>query len=329
MRRRAFLALAAATLGVRTATTLAQQETRKGSRIGYLGTGLPNRALLGAFQQGLRDLGWAEGQNLVIEYRFAEGQLERLPRLAAELVGLDVQVIAASPTPAALAAKAASDVVPVVGISFDNPVEHGLIQSLARPGGNVTGLAYSVGPEIFAKDLELLRELVPEVRKVAVLSGPTRNVNHGLMLENVAGAARAMGLALSYVEATTLPDDLDALFDAMAKERVEALFVFGDPAFGAHAARLADLAAQYRLPAIYTNRPFVEAGGLMSYAPDFREIWRRGAAYVDKILKGASPADLPVEQPTKFQLVINLKTADALGLTIPPTLLARADEVIE
>ena len=329
MRRRVFLALAAATLGVRTATTLAQQETRKGSRIGYLGTGLPNRALLEAFQQGLRELGWAEGQNLVIEYRFAEGQLERLPRLAAELVGLDVQVIAASPTPAALAAKAASDVIPVVGISFDNPVEHGLIQSLARPGGNVTGLAYSVGPEIFAKDLELLRELVPEVRKVAVLSGPTRNVNHGLMLENVASAARAMGLALSYVEATTLPDDLDALFDAMAKERVEALFVFGDPAFGAHAARLADLAAQYRLPAIYTNRPFVEAGRLMSYAPDFREIWRRGAAYVDKILKGASPADLPVEQPTKFQLVLNLKTAKSLGLTIPPTLLARSDEVIE
>ena len=138
-----------------------------------------------------------------------------------------------------------------------------------------------------------------------------------------------MGLALSYVEATTLPDDLEALFDAMAKERVEALFVFGDPAFGAHAARLADLAAQYRLPAMYTNRPFVEAGGLMSYAPDFREIWRRGAAYVDKILKGASPADLPVEQPTKFQLVLNLKTAKSLGLTIPPTLLARADEVIE
>ena len=329
MRRRAFLALAAATLGVRTATTLAQQETRKGSRIGYLGTGLPNRALLGAFQEGLRELGWAEGQNLVIEYRFAEGRLERLPRLAAELVGLDVQVIAASPTPAALAAKAASDVIPVVGISFDNPVEHGLIQSLARPGGNVTGLAYSVGPEIFAKDLELLRELVPEVRKVAVLSGPTRNVNHGLMLENVAGAARAMGLSLSYVEATTLPDDLDALFDAMAKERVEALFVFGDPAFGAHAARLADLAAQHRLPAIYTNRPFVEAGGLMSYAPGFREIWRRGAAYVDKILKGASQADLPVEQPTKFQLVLNLKTAKSLGLTIPPTLLARSDEVIE
>ena len=329
MRRRAFLALAAAGLGVRTATTLAQQETRKGSRIGYLGTGLPNRALLDAFQQELRELGWAEGQNLVIEYRFAEGQLERLPRLAAELVGLDVQVIAASPTPAALAAKAASDVIPIVGISFDNPVEHGLIQSLARPGGNVTGLAYSVGPEIFAKDLELLRELVPEVRKVAVLSGPTRNVNHGLMLQNVAGAARAMGLSLSYVEATTLPDDLEALFDAMAKERVEALFVFGDPAFGAHAARLADLAAQYRLPAMYTNRPFVEAGGLMSYAPDFSEIWRRGAAYVDKILRGASPADLPVEQPTKFQLVLNLKTAKSLGLTIPPTLLARADEVIE
>src|SRR3954454_2904481 len=199
MRRRAFLGLAAAGLGARPATTLAQ--TREGSLIGYLGTGLPNRALLGAFQQGLRELGWAEGQNLVIEYRFAEGQLERLPRLAAELVGLDVQVIAASPTPAALAAKAASDVIPVVGISFDNPVEHWLIQSLARPGGNVTGLAYSVGPDIFAKDLELLRELVPHVRRIAVLSGPFRGLNRGLMLQNVSHAAQGLGLELSPVEA--------------------------------------------------------------------------------------------------------------------------------
>src|SRR5215204_3122999 len=246
-----------------------------------------------AFFQRLHDLGYQDGRTIDIRYLSAENDDDRFPTLIDECLSLKPAVIAASPTPAALTAKAASDVIPVVGISFDNPVEHGLIQSLARPGGNVTGLAYSVGPEIFAKDLELLRELVTEVRKVAVLSGPTRNVNHGLMLENVAGAARAMGLAVSYVEATTLPDDLDALFDAMAKDRVEALFVFGDPAFGAHAARLADLAAQYRLPAIYTNRPFVEAGGLMSYAPDFREIWRRGAAYVDKILKGASPADLP------------------------------------
>ena len=193
----------------------------------------------------------------------------------------------------------------------------------------MTGLAYSVGPEIFAKDLALLRELVPEVRKVAVLSGPMRGVNHSLMLQNVASAAQAMGLELSMIEAKTLPDDFEPAFAGMGKASVQALLVFGDPAFSMHNARVAELAAQHRLPVIYTNRPFVDAGGLMSYAPDFQEIWRRAAVYVDKILKGASPADLPVEQPTKFQLVINLKAAQALGLTIPPTLLARADEVIE
>jgi putative ABC transport system substrate-binding protein len=220
-------------------------------------------------------------------------------------------------------------VIPVVGISFDNPIEHELIESLARPGGNVTGLAYSVGPEIFAKDLALLRELVPEVRKIAVLSGPMRGVNYGLMLQNVGRAAQAMGIELSMIEAKTLPADFEPAFADMGRASAQALLVFGDPAFSMHNARVAELAALHQLPAIYTNRPFVDAGGLMSYAPDFPEIWRRAAAYVDKILKGASPADLPVEQPTKFQLVINLKAAQALGLTIPPSLLARADEAIE
>src|SRR4051794_39719462 len=198
MRRRELIALATTAMCVASRPGVAQQDqTRLVRRIGYLGSGMPNKTLLGAFEQGLRELGWMVGQNLVIEYRFAEGQLERLPRLAIELVGLDVEVIAASPTPAVLAAKAASNTVPTVGISFDNPIENGLIESLARPGGKVTGLAYSVGPEIFAKDLELLRELVPNARRIAVLSGPYRGMNHGLMLQNVLDAARAMGLELS------------------------------------------------------------------------------------------------------------------------------------
>src|SRR3954463_413353 len=217
MRRRELIALTVFALFSARIRALAQQQPRKVSRIGYLGTGGPTQMVLDAFRHGLRDLGWVEGQNLVIEYRFAEGHLERLPDLAAELVGLDVHVIAA--TPAALAAKAASRVVPVVGISFDNPVEHGLIESLARPGGNVTGLAYSVGPEIFAKDLALLRELVPEVRKVAVLSGPMRGVNYSLMLQNVASAAQVMGLELSIIEAKTLPDDFEPAFADMEKAK--------------------------------------------------------------------------------------------------------------
>jgi putative tryptophan/tyrosine transport system substrate-binding protein len=330
MRRREVLALATAAMWVASRPSLGQpRPTREIARLGYLGTGAPIQALVEAFEQGLRDLGWIVGKDLIIEYRFAEGHLERLPALAAELVGLNVQAIAASPTPAALAAKAASNLIPIVGISFDNPIEHGLVRSLAQPGGNITGLAYSVGPEIFAKDLELLRELVPYVRRIAVLSGPFRGVNRGLMLQNVSHAARGMGLELSHVEAMTLPGDFNAAFVTMEMEGAQALLVFGDPAFSVHATQLTALAAEHRVPALYTNRPFVEAGGLMSYAPNFPEIWRRAAAYVDKILKGARPAELPVEQPTKFELVINLKTAKALRLSIPHTLLARADEVIE
>jgi putative ABC transport system substrate-binding protein len=190
-------------------------------------------------------------------------------------------------------------------------------------------LAYSVGPEIFTKDLELLRELVPYVRRIAVLSGPFRGLNRELMLQNVSHAARGLALELSAVEAMILPGDFDGAFAAMDRQGAQALLVYGDPAFGVHAAQVTALAAKHKLPAIYTNRPFVDAGGLMSYAPNFPDIWRRAAAYVDKILKGASPAELPVEQPTKFELVINVRTARALGLTIPAALLARADEVIE
>jgi putative ABC transport system substrate-binding protein len=305
----------------------AQQQTSKVHRIGYLGFGAAAPDLQGAFRRRLRELGWVEGQNLTIEHRLAEGQYERLPMLAAELVRLKVDVIVASPTPAALAAQKATETIPIVGISFDNPVPLGLVASLARPGGNVTGLSYSVGPEIFGKDLELLSEVVRDLRRVAVLSNST-GPNHPLMLSNITTAARSLGVELLLHDARG-PDEFDGAFAAMAKERVGALFVFGDPMFGIHRARLAHLAALNRLPTMYTNRPHVEAGGLMCYGPNFSDLWRRAATYVDKILKGAKPADLPVEQPTKFELVINLKTAKALGITVPPSLLARADEVIE
>lgn len=327
MKRRTFLALTGGALAW-PARLRAQPQTGTVHRIGYLGSGGNNQAILEAFHDGLRDLGWIAGQNLVIDYRFAEGHLDRLPALADELVRLDPRLIAASPTPAALAAKNATRTIPIVGISFDNPVQHGLVESLARPGGNVTGLAYSVGPEIFGKDLELIRELIPDVRQVGVLSNPAVGINHALMISNVAAAAQVLDMELVFVEARG-PEAFESAFTRMVERRVGALFVFTDPMFSAHRVRLADLAVRNRLPAMYTNRPLVEAGGLMSYGPSFPEIWRRAASYVDKILKGADPANLPVEQPTKFELVINSKTAKALGLHIPQSLLARADEVIE
>jgi putative ABC transport system substrate-binding protein len=326
VRRRRFFALLGGAVAL-PALARAQQQTGKVYRIGYLGTGTIAPSLLEAFRQGLRELGWVEGRNVVIDYRFAEGQADWLPGLAEELVRLEADVIAASPTPAALAARDATRTIPIVGISFDNPVEHGLVASLARPGGNVTGLSYSVGPEIFGKDLELLREVIPAVRQVAVLSN-SANPNHALMISNVETAARSLGLELVLFEARAA-DELDGVLAAMARARVEALFVFGDPLFGVHRARLAELTAQHRLPTMYTNRPHVEAGGLMCYGPSFPDLWRRAASYVDRILKGAKPADLPVEQPSKFELVINVRTAKTIGLEFPQSILMRADEVLD
>jgi putative ABC transport system substrate-binding protein len=305
------------------------QPVGKVHRIGYLGSGssTSNPHLPGAFRQGLRELGWIEGQNIVIEYRFAEGRLDRLPALAAEVVRMKVDIIAASPTPAALAAKNATGTIPIVFTSVPDPVGLGLVASLARPGGNVTGLTYSVGFNIFGKDLELLKEAVPKARRVAVLANPA-SPSGPLTISEITGAARSLGLQLLLLEARG-PDDFEGAFTAMAKERVGALFVVTDPAFIPHRARLVDLTAKNRLPSIFTQREDAEAGALMSYGPSLSDIYRRAATYVDKILKGAKPADLPVEQPTKFELVINLKTARALGLTIPPSLLQRADDVIQ
>ena len=279
-----------------------------------------------AFRQGLRDLGYVEGQNIAIEYRWAEGRFERLPDLAAELVRLKVDVIVSVVTQASLAAKNATRTIPIVMVAAGDPLGSGLVASLARPGGNVTGPS-SMLAELAGKELELLKETVPNVSRVAVLWNPANAVWQAQMLRATEVAARALGLQLQLLEARG-PDELEGAFAAMTRERASALLVQVDVIFALHARRIADLAAKRRLPAMYGSREHVEAGGLISYAPNVPDVFRRAATYVDKILKGAKPADLPVEQPTKFELVINLKTAKALGLTIPQAVLIRADEVI-
>ena len=305
------------------------QQPGKVPRIGYFSAGSPSSAphLLEAFRKGLRELGWVEGQNIVVDYRFAEGRFDRLPDLAAELVRLKVDIIVAVPTPAAAAAKNATETIPIVMINVGDPVGLGLIASLARPGGNVTGSSYSVGLEIIGKQLELLKETVPKVRRVAILWNPA-NPSHPLVVRELNVAARSLGVQLQFLEARG-PNEFEGAFAAMAKERMGALLVVPDSVSFLHRTRLADLAARSHLPAAYGLRGHVDAGGLMSYGPDSADLFRRAATYVDKILKGAKPADLPVEQPTKFELVVNLKTAKALGLTIPQSVLVRADEVIQ
>jgi len=306
------------------------QLNRKVHRIGYLSSvGGPSSTLSHlreAFRQGLRELGWVEGQNIVIEYRNAEGRSDRLPDLAAELVRLKADVIVASETSATAAAKNSTGTIPIVMINVSDPDGTGLIVGLARPGGNVTGLT-NIAPELYRKRLELVKETIGNVRRVAILSNPANPV-HALLIQEVKGVAPSQGVQLQFLEARG-PSEFDGAFAAMAKERVGALLVVSDGLFTLHRARLAELAARSRLPAVYNAREYVEAGGLMSYGPSFSDQWRRAATYVDKILKGAKPADLPVERPTKFELVINLKTAKALGLTIPSSLLVRADQIIE
>src|SRR5438309_4942583 len=305
------------------------QQAGKVPRIGFLGVTSPSDRppLLDAFRQGLRELRWVEGQNIVIDYRYAEGRVDRLPDLAAELVRLKVDLIVSGGTQGVTAAKNATETIPIVMIAVRDSVGTGLIASLARPGGNVPGVSGSAGLEIVAKQLELLKETVPKIRRVAILSNPA-NAYHQLAIREVNVAARSLGVQLQLLEARG-PNEFDGAFAAMATERVGALVVLSDAIFSSHRTRLADLAARSRLPAAYGVRESVEAGGLMSYGPSFLGFYRRSAAYVDKILKGDKPADLPVEQPTKFELVINLKTAKALGITIPQSLLQRADEVIQ
>ena len=305
------------------------QPAGKVYRIGYLSTAAPDvsTTVIGAFREGLRERGWVEGRNLVIEYRWAQGKLDLLPELASELVRSDVDVLVAAPTPPATAASKATRTIPIVMIGVNDPVGLGLVSSLARPGGNVTGLSYSVGHEIYGKQLALLKEVAPKAKRVAVLWNPDVTTLAPSMRE-VSVAARSLELQLQPLGARG-PSEFESAFAAMARERAEGILVIVDPVFSFHRSQLADFAARSRLPAAYTNRQAVEAGGLMSYGPSFPDLWRRAAGYVDRILKGAKPADLPVEQPTKFELVINLKTAKALGITIPQKVLARADELIE
>jgi len=307
----------------------AQQQAGKVPRIGFLGVTSPSDrpSLLDAFRQGLRELGWVEGQNIVIDYRYAEGRVDRLPDLAADPVRLKVDLIVSEGTQGVTAAKNATDTIPIVMTTVRDPVGTGLIASLARPGGNVTGMSGSAGLEIVAKQLELLKETVPKIRRVAILSNPA-NAYHQLAIKEVNVAARSLGVQLQLLEARG-PNEFDSAFAAMAKERVGALLVLSDGVLNSHRTRLADLAARSRLPAAYGVRESVEAGGLMSYGPSFLDSYRRAATYVDQILKGTKPAELPVEQPTKYELVINMKTAKALGLTIPQSVLLRADHVIE
>jgi len=325
--RRAFLATL--TGGLLAAPLAAEgQQAGRVPRIGYLGTRTPSDFGLDAFRQGLRELGWVEDQNIVIDYRFAEGKFDRLPDLAAELVRLKVDILVTHSTPGAAAGKNATETIPIVMIAVGDPVGLGLIASLARPGGNATGLSFSiVGLEIIGKQLELLKETVPKIRRMAILSNAA-NPTKPLAIRDVNVAARSLGVQLQLLEAGG-PNEFDSAFAAMAKDRVGALLVVADSMFVFHRTRLSDLAARSRLPAVYGWREHVEAGGLMSYGPSLRDLFRRAATYVDKILKGAKPADLPVEQPTKFEVVINLRTAKALGLTIPQSLLLRADQVIE
>jgi putative ABC transport system substrate-binding protein len=328
-RRRFLLTLLAGALGPPLAAG-AQQQAEKIPRIGYLVT---NQAaalhMQQAFLQGLRDLGYVEGRNLVIEYRNAEGKLERLPALATELVALKVDVIVAGGTPAALAANQATRTLPIVFPVAVDPVTSGLVTSLARPGGNVTGLS-ALFPELVAKCLEQLKRAVPGVSRVAVLwqPGAVGERTEKDMLNEAEAAGRALGVRLQFVEVRG-PADFDRAFSDITRARAGGLTVLGSVMFVNERRRLVDLAAKSRLPAVYVQREFVDAGGLMAYGPNIADLFRRSAVHVDKILKGAKPADLPVEQPTKFDLIINRKTAKALGLTIPPSLLARADQVIE
>lgn len=325
--RRKLLVMLGASAFVPPGAAFAQQQS-KVPRIGYL-TGdslsadLPRRE---GFRQGLRELGYSEGKNILVEYRTAEGKSDKLPELAAELARLKVDVVFAFTTSAVEAAKKAMPAVPIVSVVPD-PVGAGLVASLARPGGMVTGFSTLAGPEMVGKTMELLKETVPALTRVAVLSNPT-NPFTALALKETEKWARNLKLSIRHFSASS-PDEIEKAFVAASKERVGGLIVVQDAMFLAQRVRLAELAAKNRLPAIYGIREHAEVGGLMAYAANRPEIFRRAATYVDKILKGAKPGDLPVEQPTKFELVINMKTAKTLGLKLPNSVLVRADRVIE
>ena len=305
----------------------AQQPT-KVPRIGYLTGNFPSAIAerTEAFRQGLRELGYVEGKDIVIEYRYAEGKLERLPTLASELVRLKVDVIVTGGPAATRPAKEATVTIPIVMGQVNDPVGNGFVASLARPGGNITGLA-TLGPEISGKHLELLKETVPKLSRVAVL-GASIQPGNAQSLTEIELAAGAFGVRIQYLDVLSAKD-IETAFRAASKGRADAVLVLQSPVLFSQRKQIAELAAKSRLPAIYYTREFVEAGGLMYYGANTPDLFRRAATYVDKILKGAKPADLPVEQPLKFEFIINLKAAKQIGLTIPPNVLARADRVIK
>ena len=324
--RREFVALLCGTAAAWPFLARAQQPSRA-PRIGFLFYGAPELALeIDAFRQGLRELGYGEGQNINVEYRFARGQVKKLPELAAELVRLKVEVIVTPTTPASLAAKQATSTIPIVIAGVADPVGAGLVTNFRRPGGNITGLA-SISAELGGKRLELLKGIVPEALRVAVVYNPDDRSNV-LVLKELQTAAPAVGLELHPIEVREANDFKDA-FVKMGRQRVRAFFGAAGVLTYANRQMIVDLAANERLPAMWGHRQFVDVGGLMSYAVNFYDQCRRAAAYVDQILKGAKPGDLPVQQPTKFEFIINLKTAKALGLSVPTKLLALADEVID
>jgi putative ABC transport system substrate-binding protein len=322
MNRRKLMLLLSGAVGALSRTLRAQQKAMPA--IGFLGSASPSH-ILAAFHQGLGETGYVEGQNLAFQYRWAEGRYDRLPALAADLVVRNVDLIAADGIPAALAAKTATSTIPIV-FAVGDPVDLGLVASLARPGGNLTGVS-TMAPELSPKRLELLSELVPQVGVIALLVNPN-NSNTERTTRDMQEAARAKGVQLHILTAGT-ESEIDAAFATLVQLHAGALVVGGDPFFANRREQLATLAATRGVPAIYQSREFAEAGGLISYGLNFTAAFRQVGIYAGRILKGVKPDDLPVQQPTTFELVVNLKTAQALGLTVPPSILARADEVIE
>ena len=332
MRRREFIKLVG---GAAAAWPLSvnAQPSAKIPRIGLMVTGSLQspeaRVQLDAFRQGLRQLGYTEGRNIAIEYRGADGRIERFPNLAAELVRLEVDLIFAANTRAALAARQATSTIPIVSAVMGDPVEDGLVASLAQPGGNVTGLTF-LAPELTAKRMQLLKDALPNVSRVAALWHPGAYGERTMddMLKATESAAQTLGVQLQLIEVRAA-GELERAFSTMMKERAEALFLFPTPMLFLARRRIIELAATNRLPSVSQAREFVELGGLIAYGANINDLFRRSTVYVDKILKGAKPADLPVEQPTRFELVINLKTAKTLGIDMPLALMIRADEMIE
>jgi putative ABC transport system substrate-binding protein len=325
-RRKLIFALGAGALTV-PLLSLAQQPA-KFPRIGLLSSFSPSDSAPWhqAFRLGLRDLGWVEGKNISIEYRYAEGRSDRLPELAADLVRLKVDVIVASVVTDALAAKKATRAIPIVMASVSDPIAVGLVESLAHPDGNITGLS-QIASDLAGKRLELLKEMVPKLSRVAVLWNP-QNPASTISWKEIQLPGRQLAVELHSLEVRS-PNDFDKAFEAATRARAGALFIIADPVIVTNLKRIAGLAAKSRLPSIFQFSEFADSGGLVAYGPDRADMFRRAATFVDKILKGAKSGELPIEQPTKFELVINMKTAKALGLTIPPSILLRADRVIE